>query len=131
MIIRDYTIPEAEVIYQKAVIRGAWWFFGFMLLCIFVYFVVRKIVEDRKDARAHQRKLARIKENTIIGQAGFDQAKSSQSSVIIAQKRTIDALEVEIDRRDEHISRLEKTMKELHFGDVADRIRQEMEQQTN
>ena len=127
MYLSDYTIPEAEVIYQKAVIRGAWWFFGFMLLCIFVYFVVREIVEDRKDARAHKRKTARIKASGEIGNAGAWTASANRGYIIVKQKKKIEWLEQEIKRKDLHIESLENTMNDLHFGDVADRIRKEIE----
>lgn len=124
MIMGDYTIPEAEVIYQKAVIRGAWWFFAFMLLCIFVYFVTRKIVEDRKDARAHKRKMARIRANEITGQAGFDAVQPSYLSTINKQKKIIE-------KQCKHIDMLESTLEGFSLGDVRDHIRQQMEQQTN
>lgn len=131
MTINDFTIPEAEVIYQKAVIRGAWWFFGFMLLCICVYFVVRKIVEDRKDERSHQRKMASIKASEEIGQTGAWTASAKRGYVIEKQKKKIEWLEQEIKRKDQHIESLENTMNDLHFGDVADRIRKETEDGTN
>ena len=125
MFLYDYSIPEAEVIYQKAVIRGAWWFFGFMLLCIFVYFVVRKIVEDRKDARAHKRKLARIKASEEIGQTGAWAASANRGQIIRRQQKDITLLLDRIAQKDRHIARLEKTMSDLHFEDVAKRIREE------
>lgn len=131
MTINDFTIPEAEVIYQKAVIRGAWWFFGFMLLCIFVYFVVRKIMEDRKDERTHQRKMASIKASEEIGQTGAWTASANRGCVIEKQKKKIEWLEQEIRRKDRHIESLEATMESLHFGDVADRIRKENEDEQN
>ena len=131
MFLNDYTIPEAEVIYQKAVIRGAWLFFGFMLLCIFVYFVVRKILEDRKDERTHQRKMASIKASEEIGQTGAWKASANRGYVIEKQKKKIEWLEQEIKRKDRHIETLENTMNDLHFGDVADRIRKEIEDGKN
>lgn len=131
MTINDFTIPEAEVIYQKAVIRGAWWFFGFMLLCICVYFVVRKIVEDRKDERAHQRKMASIRASEEIGQTGAWTASANRGYIIVKQQKKIEWLEKEIKRKDQHIESLENTMNDLHFGDVADRIRKENEDGKN
>ena len=131
MYLSDYTIPEAEVIYQKAVIRGAWWFFGFMLLCIFVYFVVRKIVEDRKDERSHQRKMASIKASEEIGQTGAWTASANKGYVIEKQKKKIEWLEQETKRKDRHIESLENTMNDLHFGDVAEKIRKEIEDGKN
>lgn len=131
MYLSDYTIPEAEVIYQKAIIRGAWWFLAFLVACVFVYFVVQKIVEDRKDARAHQRKMASIRASEEIGQTGAWTASANRGYVIEKQKKKIEWQEQEIKRKDRHIESLETTMNELHFGDVADRIRKENEDGKN
>ena len=83
MFLKDFTIPEAEVIYQKAVIRGAWWFLAFLAGCVVVYFVAQKIVQDRKDARYHERQMARIKATEEIGQtsAWAATAKKGQRNV--------------------------------------------------
>lgn len=121
MYLSDYTIPEAEVIYQKAVIRGAWWFFGFMLLCIFVYFVVHRITQERMDARRHLRQMARIKATGVAGQAGFDMVKANQGQVIRQ-------LQKQIALKDKHIEMLESMMDKLTFGDVAEKIRKEIEE---
>ena len=119
MFLSDYTIPEAEVIYQKAVIRGAWWFFSFMLLCVFVYFVVRKIVDDRKNARYHARQMARIKATEEIGQTGFYTAAAHSGQIIRELKK-------EIEKKDRHIARLEETMSQMKLGDLAYKIRNEV-----
>lgn len=131
MYLSDYTIPEAEVIYQKAVIRGAWWFFVSLVIAVFLYFVIKAILEDQKDYREHQRFMARQKSNRVIGQAAFDRDQASQSNVILKQKKEIASLLEEIDLKDEHIFRLEQTMKDCHFGDVAERIRKEIEDGKN
>lgn len=125
MFLYDYSIPEAEVIYQKAVIRGAWWFLAFLLACVFVYFVVQKIVEDRKDARAHKRKLARIKASEEIGQTGAWAVSANRGQIIRRQQNDITLLLDRIAQKDRHIARLEQTMSDLHFEDVAKRIREE------
>ena len=44
MYLSDYTIPEVEVIYQKTIIRGGWWFLAFLVACVLIYFVA----QDRK-----------------------------------------------------------------------------------
>lgn len=118
MFLYDYSIPEAEVIYQKAIIRGGWWFLAFLVACVFVYFVVQKITQDRHDARAHKRNLARIKASGEIGQTGFYAMQANQGQIIRQ-------LQGEIVKRDRHIARLEQTMSDLHFEDVAKRIREE------
>lgn len=82
MILYDLTVPEAEVAYQKAVIRGAWWFLAFLLACVVVYFVVQKIVQDRQDARRHARQMARIKATEEIGQTGFYTAQAHSGQLI-------------------------------------------------
>lgn len=125
MFLYDYSIPEAEVIYQKAVIRGAWWFLAFMVACVFVYFVVQKIVEDRKDARAHKRKMASIKASEEIGQTGAWAVSANRGQIIRRQQKDISLLQDRITQKDRHIERLEKTMSDLHFEDVAKRIREE------
>ena len=124
MYLSDYTIPEAEVIYQKAIIRGGWWFLAFIVCCVLIYAVVYKIVEDRKDIRSHKRRMAREKSSVLIGQASFDVAKANQGHIIWMMRR-------EIDKKDRHIEQLEKTMRDLHFGDVAEKIRKENEDGTN
>lgn len=124
MTINDFTIPEAEVIYQKAVIRGAWWFLAFLVACVVVYFVVQKIAQDRKDARYHARQLARIKATNEIGQTGFHTAQAHSGQLIRELRK-------EIEKKDRHIESLEATMESLHFGDVADRIRKEIEDGKN
>lgn len=130
-LLNDLTIPEAEVAYQKAVIRGAWWFFGFMLLCICVYFVVRKIVEDRKDERTHQRKMASIKASEEIGQTGAWTVSANRGQIIRRQQKDISLLHDRITQKDRHIAMLESTMKKCNFGDVAERIRKEIEDGKN
>lgn len=124
MFLKDLTIPEAEVAYQKAVIRGAWWFLAFLVSCVVVYFVVQKIVQDRKDARYHARQLARIKATGEIGQTGFYTAQAHSGQLIRELRK-------EIEKKDRHIESLETTMEAMHFGDVADRIRKEIEDGTN
>lgn len=122
MTINDFTIPEAEVIYQKAVIRGAWWFLAFLVACVVVYFIVQKIVQDRKDARYHIRQLARIKATNEIGQTGFYAAQAHNGHIIRELKK-------EIEQKDRHIARLEETMDRLKLGDIAEQIKKEVEQQ--
>lgn len=124
MYLSDYTIPEAEVIYQKAVIRGAWWFLAFLVACIVVYFVAQKIVQDRKDARYHARQLARIKATGEIGQTGFYAAQAHNGHIIRELKK-------ENEKKDRHIAMLESTMEKCNFGDVAERIRKEIEDGKN
>lgn len=119
MLLYDLTVSEAEVAYQKEVIRGAWWFFSFMLLCVFVYFVVHKIVEDRKDARYHAQQLARIKATGEIGQTGFYTAAAHSGQIIRELKK-------EIEQKDRHIARLEETMSQMKLGDLAYTIRNEV-----
>lgn len=131
MTINDFTIPEAEVIYQKAVIRGAWWFLAFLVACVVVYFIVQKIVQDRKDARYHARQLARIKASEEIGQTGAWAASANRGQIIRRQQKDITLLLDRIAQKDRHIESLEATMESLHFGDVADRIRKEIEDGTN
>lgn len=121
MFLSDYTIPEAEVIYQKAVIRGAWWFLAFLVACVVVYFIVQKIVQDRKDARYHARQLARIKATGEIGQTGFYTAQAHSGQIIRELKK-------EIEQKDRHIARLEETMARFKLGDVAEKIRKEADQ---
>lgn len=128
MTINDFTIPEAEVIYQKAVIRGAWWFLAFLVACVVVYFIVQKFVQDRKDARYHARQLARIKATGEIGQTGAWAATAHNGHIIRELKKEIEQKDGIIRKKDRHIVFLEETMDNLHFGDVADRIRKEMEQ---
>lgn len=118
MLLYDLTIPEAEVAYQKAVIRGAWWFLAFLLACVVVYFIVQKIVQDRKDARYHARQLARIKATGEIGQTGFYTAAAHSGQIIRELKK-------EIEQKDRHIESLEETMARLKLGDVAEKIRKE------
>ena len=122
MTINDFTIPEAEVVYQKAVIRGAWWFLAFLVACVVVYFVVQKIAQDRKDARYHARQLARIKATGEIGQTGFYAAQAHNGHIIRELKK-------EIEQKDRHIARLEETMDRLKLGDLAEQIKKEVEQQ--
>lgn len=131
MYLSDYTIPEAEVIYQKAIIRGAWWFLAFLVFCVFVYFVVQKIVEDRKDARAHKRKMASIRASEEIGQNGAWTVSANRGQIIRRQQKDISLLQDRITQKDRHIAALESTMKKCNFGDVADRIRKENEDGTN
>lgn len=121
MYLSDYTIPEAEVIYQKAVIRGAWWFLAFLVCCVLVYFVVHRITQERMDARRHLRQMARIKATEVAGQAGFDVVKANQGQVIRQ-------LQKQIALKEKHIEMLEGTMDKLTFGDVADKIRKEIEE---
>ena len=120
MVLNDYTIPEAEVIYQKAIIRGAWCFLAFMAVCVLVYFVIHRITQDRMDARYHARQLARIAATNEIGKTGFYAVKANQG-------QTIRELRQEIEKRDRHIESLESTMEQLNFGDVAEKIRKENE----
>ena len=121
MFLSDYTIPEAEVIYQKAVIRGAWWFLAFLLACVVVYLIVQKIVQDRIDARYHARQLARIKATGEIGQTGFYTAAAHSGQIIRDMQK-------EIERKNRHIAMLEKTMAQMTLGDVAEKIRKEADQ---
>ena len=121
MFLSDYTIPEAEVIYQKAVIRGAWWFLAFLVACVVVYFVVQKIVQDRENARRHARQMARIKATEEIGQTGFYAAQAQNGHIIREIKK-------EIKQKDRHIERLEETMSRLKLGDIAEKIRKEVDQ---
>lgn len=121
MFLSDYTIPEAEAIYQKAVIRGAWWFLAFLVACVVVYFVVQKIAQDRKDARYHARQLARIKATSDIGQTGAWAATAHNGHIIRELKK-------EIERKDRHIAMLEETMAQMTLGDVAEKIRKEADQ---
>ena len=122
MTINDFTITEAEVVYQKEVIRGAWWFLAFLVACVVVYFVVQKIAQDRKDARYHARQLARIKATGEIGQTGFYAAQAHNGHIIRELKK-------EIEQKDRHIARLEETMDRLKLGDLAEQIKKEVEQQ--
>ena len=119
MLLYDLTIPEAEVAYQKAVIRGAWWFLAFLAGCVVVYFVVQKIVQDRKDARYHERQLARIKATGEIGQTGFYATQAHNGHIIRELKK-------EIEQKDRHIARLEETMSQMKLGDLAYTIRNEV-----
>lgn len=121
MFLSDYTIPEAEVIYQKAVIRGAWWFLGFLAACVVVYFIVQKVVQDRIDARYHIRQLARIKATNEIGQTGFYATQAHNGHIIRELKK-------EIEQKDRHIARLEETMAQFKLGDIAEKIRKEADQ---
>lgn len=120
MFLKDLTIPEAEVAYQKAVIRGAWWFLAFLVACVVVYFVVQKIAQDRKDARYHARQLARIKATGEIGQTGFYTAQAHSGQLIRELRK-------EIEKKNRRIESLEATLESLHFGDVAEKIRKETE----
>ena len=131
MYLSDYTIPEAEVIYQKAIIRGGWWFLAFLVACVLIYFVAQKITQDRHDERSHKRNLARIKASGEIGQTGFSAMQASQMNIIRKQQKDIEFLQDVIVRKNLHILRLEKTMKDLHYGDVAEKIRKEAEYGTN
>lgn len=131
MFLNDFTIPEAEVIYQKAVIRGAWWFLAFLAGCVVVYFVAQKIVQDRQDARRHARQMARIKATEEIGQTGAWAATAKKSNENLKLRKEIASLLEERDKKDTHIWMLEQTMKNLHFGDVADKIREEIEDGKN
>lgn len=131
MALKDFTIPEAEVIYQKAVIRGAWWFLAFLVACVVVYFIVQKIVQDRNDARYHARQLARIKATEEIGQTGAWAATAKKGNENLKLRKEIASLLEEMDKKDTHIYMLEQTMKNLHFGDVAENIRKEIEDGKN
>lgn len=119
VLLYDFTVPEAEVVYQKAVIRGAWWFLAFLVACVVVYFVVQKIAQDRKDARYHARQLARIKATGEIGQTGFYAAQAHNGHIIRELKK-------EIEKKDRHIARLEETMSQVKLGDLAYTIRNEV-----
>lgn len=119
MLLYDLTIPEAEVAYQKAVIRGAWWFLAFLVACVVVYFIVQKVVQDRKDARYHARQLARIKATGEIGQTGFYATQAHNGQLIRK-------LQKEIEQKDRHIARLEETMSQMKLGDLAYTIRNEV-----
>ena len=121
MLLYDLTIPEAEVAYQKAVIRGAWWFLAFLLACVVVYLIVQKIVQDRIDARYHIRQLARIKATNEIGQTGFYTAQAHSGQLIRELRK-------EIEKKDRHIARLEKTMARFKLGEIAEKIRKEADQ---
>lgn len=131
MTINDFTIPEAEVAYQKEIIRWGGRFMIFLVVAAFLYLVIKVIVEEQRDIREHDRFMARQKQGAIIGQAAFDQAKASERSTIIRQKKYIAFLDEVIEKQAQHINCLETTMKELHFGDVADRIRKEIEDGKN
>lgn len=131
MFLNDLTIPEAEVAYQKEIIRWGGRFMIFLVVAVFLYMVIKVIVEEQRDIREHDRFMARQKQGAIIGQAAFDQAKASERSTIIRQKKYIENLEDALIKQSTHIKRLENTMRELHFGDVADRIRKEIEDGTN
>lgn len=121
MLLYDLTIPEAEVAYQKAVIRGAWWFLAFLLACVVVYLIVQKIVQDRIDDRYHIRQLARIKATNEIGQTGFYATQAHNGHIIRELKK-------EIEQKDRHIARLEETMAQFKLGDIAEKIRKEADQ---
>lgn len=131
MYLSDFTIPEAEVAYQKAVIRGAWWFLAFLAGCVVVYFVAQKIVQDRHDARCHERQMARIKATEEIGQTGAWAATAKKDNENLKLRKKIALLLEEMDKKDAHIFMLEQTMETMHFGDVADRIREEIENGKN
>ncbi len=121
MLLYDLTVPEAEVAYQKAVIRGAWWFLAFLVACVVVYFIVQKIMQDRKDVRYHARQLARIKATGEIGQTGFYTAQAHSGQLIRELRK-------EIEKKDRHIARLEETMDQFKLGDIAEKIRKEADQ---
>lgn len=120
MFLYDLTIPEAEVAYQKAVIRGAWWFLAFLVCCVLVYFVVHRITQERMDARRHLRQMARIKATGVAGQAGFDALKLNQGQVIRQMR-------MELALKDKHIEMLESTMDKVNLGDLARKIKEEVE----
>lgn len=128
MIMGDYTIPEAEAMYQKAIINGAWRFMALLAVCTLVYLVVRFVVYsisiDRQNARAHEKQIERIKASKVIGQAGFDAVQPSYLATINKQKKIIE-------KQRKHIDMLESTLEGFSLGDVRDNIRQQMEQQTN
>ena len=131
MYLSDYTIPEAEVIYQKAVIRGGCLFLAFLVVCVLLYFVVQKIVEDRKDDRSHKWKMAREKSSAIIGQASFDRIPASQSAQIDKLKREVNRMNGILNQRNYHIAMLEETLEKFKLGDVAEKIRKEIEDGKN
>ncbi len=103
----------------------------FLVVAVFLYLVIKVIVKERRDIREHDRFMARQKQGAIIGQAAFDQAKASERSTIIRQKKYIAFQDEVIEKQAQHINCLETTMRELHFGDVADRIRKEIEDGKN
>lgn len=121
MVLYDLTIPEAEVAYQKAIIRGGWWFLAFLVACVLVYFIVHRITQDRMDARYHARQIERIKATEEIGHTGWYAMQANRG-------QTIRELQGEIKKRDRHIARLEETMARLKLGDVAEQIKKEVEQ---
>ena len=127
MFLKDFTIPEAEVIYQKAVIRGAWWFLAFLVACVVVYFVAQKIMQDRRNERYHARQMARIKATEELGQTGAWAATAKKDNEILKLRKKIASLLEEMDKKDAHIFMLEQTMETMHFGDVAEQIRKEIE----
>lgn len=131
MYLSDYTIPEAEVIYQREVIRAAGRFFIFLVVAVFLYFVIKAFLEDHRNYMEHERFMARQKAGAIIGQAGFDQAKAAQTNNILKMKKKIDSMYEEIAKKNKHICMLENTMETMHFGDVAEKIRKEIEDGKN
>lgn len=131
MFLNDFTIPEAEVAYQKEIIRWGGRFMIFLVVAVFLYLVIKVIVEEQRDIREHDRFMARQKQGAIIGQAGFDQAHAAKESLFIQQKKRIQELLRTVYKQQDHIEQLEQTMKNLHFGDVADRIREEIEDGKN
>ena len=130
MFLNDLTIPEAEVAYQKEIIRWGGRFMIFLGVAVFLYLVIKVIVEEQRDIREHNRFMARQRQGAVVGQAAFDQAQASERSTIIRQKKYIENLEDALIKQSTHIKCLETTMRELHFGDVADRIRKEIEDGT-
>lgn len=129
--LNDYTIPEAEVAYQKEIIRWGGRFMIFLVVAVFLYLVIKVIVEEQREIREHDRFMARQKQGAIIGQAGFDQAHAAKESLFIQQKKRIQELLRTVYKQQDHIERLEQTMKNMHFGDVAARIREEIENGKN
>ena len=120
----DLTIPEAEVAYQKAIIRGGWWFLAFLVACVLVYFIVHRITQDRMDARYHARQIERIKATEEIGHTGWYAMQANRG-------QTIRELQGEIKKRDRHIAMLEETMARMKLGDLVDKIRNETEAEHN
>lgn len=121
MVLYDLTIPEAEVAYQKAIIRGGWWFLAFLVACVLVYFIVHRITQDRMDARYHARQIERIKATEEIGHTGWYAMQANRG-------QTIRELQGEIKKRDRHIAMLEETMARMKLGDLVDKIKKEAEE---
>lgn len=121
MYLSDYTITEAEMIYQKAVIRGAWLFLAFLVACVLVAFIIWLCEEHRKETNRHAEAELAIMASNDIGQTGFHVMSANQGQII---RR----LTKEIERKDKHIEMLENTMEKVNLGDLARKIKEEVEE---